>query len=253
MPEGDTIANAAQRLRPILLGAVPQIDARHPPLHSWPQRLAGRSVTAIDTHGKHLFVRFEGELAIHSHLRMTGAWQTGAIGERWGRAPRRAWLILRAGDHEAVQFDGPVLELLTGLRARSDRRLARLGPDILAADFDEREFLRRLRADDPTRPFGDALLDQSIVAGLGNIWRAEACFDAALSPWHACGEVSDEQALAAIRAVRPRMAASARSGARHPALHIYLRTRCTRCGGPVSTAGMGDDNRTAYWCPTCQR
>ncbi len=83
---------------------------------------------------------------------------------------------LRARGQEAVQFDGPLLELMTGLRSRIDHSIARLGPDILGAEFDEADFLRRLREDDPTRPIGDALLDQSIVAGLGNIWRAEACF-----------------------------------------------------------------------------
>jgi endonuclease-8 len=253
MPEGDTIAYAANRLRPILVGAAPEIEARHGSVRRWDDRLAGRTVERIDTYGKHLFVRFEGDLVIHSHLRMTGAWQTGPIGQRWRRAPRRAWLILRARGQEAVQFDGPLLELMTGLRSRIDHGIARLGPDILAEEFDEADFLRRLREDDPTRPIGDTLLDQSIVAGLGNIWRAEACFDAAISPWRPNAEVTDAQALAAVRAVRPRMADSGRGGTQMRTRHIYKLPRCSRCGGPVSARGMGDDNRTAYWCPACQR
>ncbi len=253
MPEGDTIAYAANRLRPILVGEAPQIEARHGSVRRWDERLAGRTVERIDTYGKHLFLRFEGDLVIHSHLRMTGAWQTGPIGQRWRRAPRRAWLVLRARGQEAVQFDGPLLELMTGLRSRIDHSIARLGPDILGDEFDEAEFLRRLREDDPTRPIGDALLDQSIVAGLGNIWRAEACFDASISPWRPTAQVTDDQALAAVRAVRPRMENSGRGGTQMRTRHIYKLPRCSRCGGPVSSWGMGDDNRTAYWCPRCQR
>ena len=84
--------------------------------------------------------------------------------------------MIRTERHEVVEFDGPVLELMTDSRTRFDRRIAMLGPDIIAADFDERDFLRRLREDDPTRGIGDALLDQRIVAGIGNIWKCEACF-----------------------------------------------------------------------------
>src|SRR4051794_34023374 len=182
MPEGDTIHHAANRIRPVLAGTVPdEIETPHPRFgrDRWPERLAGRAVEAVDAHGKNLFLRFEGGLVIHSHLRMTGWWDTYRQGQRWRRSPRRAWLVLRARGQEAVQFDGPVLELMTASRVRFDQRIAALGPDILGDDWgegEERRFLRRLREDDPTRPIGDALLDQRIVAGLGTIWRSEACF-----------------------------------------------------------------------------
>src|ERR1035441_5583575 len=101
MPEGDTIAYAAQRIRPVLEGHVPdEVRTPHPRhrLDRWPERLAGRAVTEIRTHGKHLFLHFEGDLTIHSHLRMTGAWAVYAPGRRWRRSPRWAWLVLsRAG------------------------------------------------------------------------------------------------------------------------------------------------------------
>ena len=134
MPEGDTIHYAARRIRPLVEGRVPQIEHPHPRLRGerWPEKLAGRAVTRVDAHGKHLFVRFEGDLAIHSHLRMTGSWGAYPPGQRWRRAHRRAWLVLRTDEGEVVQFDGPVLELLTESRTRFDRRLAMLGPDILA-------------------------------------------------------------------------------------------------------------------------
>src|SRR6187401_2051756 len=159
----------------------------------WPDRLEGRGVRSVDTHGKHLFLRFEGDLVLHSHLRMTGRWSVYRDGQRWRRSPRRAWLVLRAKGHDVVQFDGPVLELMTDSRTRFDRRLAQLGPDILAPTLDETSILRRLREDDPTRPIGDALLDQRILAGIGNLWKTEGCFAAEIDPWRRTGDVSDEE------------------------------------------------------------
>src|SRR2546421_2456958 len=186
MPEGDAIHNAAKRIGSALVGReIVSIETPHR-RHGrdrWPERLAGRGVRAVDAHGKHLFLRFDGDLTLHSHLRMTGWWGVYPHGRRWGRSPRRAWLVIRTPDHEVVQFDGPVLELMTEGRTRFDQRLAALGPDVLAPDFDERDFLRRLHADDPTRGIGEALLDQRIVAGLGTIWRSEGCFLAGVSPW----------------------------------------------------------------------
>jgi endonuclease-8 len=131
---------------PVLEGRVPEEivapQARHS-MDRWPQRLAGRAVRSVDAHGKHLFLRFEGDLTLHSHLRMTGVWGVYERNRRWGRSRRRAWLVLRTPSHEVVEFDGPVLELLTESRTRFDRRLASLGPDVLADEFDAPRFLRR--------------------------------------------------------------------------------------------------------------
>src|ERR671930_100398 len=150
MPEGDTIHSAARRVGAALVGRpIESIETPQPrhALDRWPERLRNRSVRAVDARGKHLFVRFEGDLTLHSHLRMGGSWGVFRRGERWRRSPRRAWLVIRTPDHEVVQFDGPVLELMTDGRTRFDRRLAQLGPDVLADEFDERAFLRRLRED----------------------------------------------------------------------------------------------------------
>jgi endonuclease VIII len=211
-------------------------------------------VTSVDTHGKHLFLRFEGDLVVHSHLGMTGVWGVYAGGRRWGRSPSRAWLVLRAGDTEVVEFDGPLLELVTEGRTRFDQRLAALGPDVLAEEFDSRRFLARVRGDDPTRPLGDALLDQRNVAGIGNIWKAEGCWEAAIDPWRPVGRVSDAELMDVIEGIRPRMAESGRSGPRTIAPRVYRRAGrpCPRCGGRVVSHGQGDANRTTYWCPGCQ-
>jgi endonuclease VIII len=257
MPEGDTIHYAANRMRPVLAGAVPVVETPHPRhrFDRWPERLADRTVESVDAHGKHLFIRFEGDLAVHSHLRMTGSWATYADGRPWRRSPKRAWLVLRARNHAVVQFDGPVLELLTESRTRFDKRLALLGPDILAPELDEERFLRRLREDDPTRPIGDALLDQRTIAGIGNLWKVEACFIAGIDPWRPTGRISDDEALAVVRAARPRMQQSAQDGNQRRFKTIYGRAGipCPRCGAPIRSRGQGDDNRITYWCAGCQR
>jgi endonuclease-8 len=254
MPEGDTIAWAAKRIRPVLEGRAPDEIATPQPRHEldrWPERLAGRTVTRVDTHGKHLFLHFEGGLVLHSHLGMSGSWLVA------GQAPRsrRAWIVLRAGDRWVIERDGPVLELMTGGRARFDQRLSALGPDVLAPAFDSARFLRRLRADDPTRRLGDALLDQRNLAGVGNVWKAEGCWAAQLDPWRPVCDVSDEEALAVIEATRPRMLLSANRGPRTIQPRVYKRAGrpCPRCGTAIRVRSQGDANRATYWCPGCQR
>ena len=260
MPEGDTIHYAASRIRPVLEGHVPE-ELRTPHRRfardRWPERLAGRAVRSVDAHGKHLFLRFEGGLTIHSHLRMTGSWQVVGAGDRYRRGAHRAWLVIRRDGTEVVQFDGPVLELMTDSRTRFDQRVAGLGPDVVAPEpFDAERFLRRLREDDPTRPIGDALLDQRIVAGIGNLWKVEGCWMAGLDPWRPTGRVSDQEALAVIEAVRPRMQESARTGRQDQFKVVYgtAGRPCPRCGPPhlIEAGGQWDDNRRTYWCANCQ-
>jgi len=258
VPEGDTIHYAANRIRPVLAGHVPDaIATPHPRFAGarWAERLAGSAVTSVDAHGKHLFLRFEGGLTIHSHLRMTGAWRVLEPGRP--RSQRAAWLVLRRGDRTVVQLNGPVLELMTESRTRFDQRLAGLGPDILAPELDAARFLRRLREDDPTRPIGDALLDQRTIAGIGNLWKVEGCFEAGIDPWRPAGKVSDAEALAIVEACRPRMQRSAIDGNQTRFRRIYGRAGrpCPRCGptARIAARGQWDDNRTTYWCPSCQR
>jgi len=257
MPEGDTIHHAAGRIRDALAGQVPEEICTPQPRHAlarWPERLGGRAVSAVDAHGKHLFLRFDGSLTLHSHLRMSGSWRVFRRGQPWRRSARRAWLVIRSGPFEVVQFDGPVLELASDGRLRMDPRIARLGQDVLADEFDERRFLRRLRADDPTRPVGDALLDQRTLAGIGNLWKAEACFAAGLDPWRQTGSVSDDEVLRAVTYARERMRQSARDGfeARPRAVYGRAGRPCPRCGQAIASRGQWDDNRRTYWCPGCQ-
>jgi endonuclease-8 len=256
VPEGDTIHYAANRIRPVLAGQVPdEVRTPHPRFarSRWEERLADRAVTSVDAHGKHLFIRFEGDLTVHSHLRMSGAWR---VQDSERRPSRAAWLALRRGERLVVQLNGPVLELMTESRVRFDQRLSRLGPDVLAPELDSERFLRRLREDDPTRPIGDALLDQRTIAGIGNLWKVEGCFEARIDPWRPTGEVSDREALEIVLACRPRMQRSALDGRQDRFRRIYgsAGRPCPRCGpgSRIRSRGQGENNRTTYWCPACQ-
>jgi endonuclease VIII len=258
MPEGDTIHHAANVIRPVLEGRVPEeirTPQRRHERDRWPARLADRAVNRVEARGKHLLLHFDGDLVVHSHLRMSGAWAVYGEGERWRRSPRRAWLVLACAGREVVQFDGPLLELLTEARTRSDLRLAGLGQDILGERFDEPQLLARIREDDPTRAVGDALTDQRTLAGIGNIWKSEACFAAALDPYKPLSRTADEELLAAVRYAREHMAQSARDGfaARPRAVYGRAGEACARCGAALRCGGQGEQNRMTYWCPQCQR
>jgi endonuclease VIII len=263
MSEGDTIHHMAARIHAALAGRVPEEILTPHPRHRadcWPEKLAGRPVRGAEARGKHLLVRFDGALTLHSHLRMTGTWGVYERGRTWRRAPHRAWLVIRAGESEVVQFDGPVLELMSDQRVRSHRRLAGLGPDVFAEGFDPAVFLRNLRRSDSGRPFGDALLDQHIVAGLGNVWKSEACFAVALDPWRSVGGVRDEEASAVVGYVREYvgLAAHERDGAdkgfvsRPRSVYNRAGQPCLRCGTTIRGRGQGDNNRITFWCPGCQ-
>jgi endonuclease-8 len=257
MPEGDTIHRAARRVGAALVGSEIRSIEMPQPRHSrdrWDERLKGRDVRAVDAHGKHLFVRFDGDLTLHSHLRMGGSWGVYPRGGRWHRGAHRAWLVIRTDDHEVVQFDGPVLELLTEGRTRFDKRLAALGPDVLAPEFDEAGFLDRLHRAERTRGIGDALLDQRIVSGIGTVWKSEGCFLAGVSPWRPLETVTDEDAMQVIRAIRPLMASSVEGNWRQKRW-VFERAGlpCRRCHTPIRFRGQGDDNRNTFWCPECQR
>jgi endonuclease-8 len=259
VPEGDTIHYAANRIRPVLEGYVPdEIRTPHRRFQRdrWSERLAGRAVKRVEARGKHLMIRFEGNLTIHSHLRMTGSWQVIPVGGQWRRNPRRAWLVMRRGDREVIQFDGPVLELMTDSRTRIDQRIAGLGPDIVSAEpFNDTAYLRRLREDDPTRPIGDTLLDQHVVAGMGTVWRSEACWRAEIDPWRATSTITDEEALDLVHKVRAYMQKSAIDGFQNRHQQVYNREGmpCNRCATLVRRATQGENNRPLFWCPGCQR
>ena len=246
MPEGDSLHRAAKRLQ-VLAGQRVEVETPHPraAVKGLAERLDGRTLETVEAVGKNLLLRFEGGLVLRSHLRMTGRWRVEPTG---GRRAGRPWLVLRGAAHEAVLWNGPVLELV-----QDGGRLSHLGPDILERPPDLEEMVERLRAERPTRAVGDALLDQRLVAGIGNMWKAEALWDARVSPWRALSDVPDVELRAALDAAHRLMRAGV-EGTR-PLRHVYRRAgrACHRCGTVIRSHAQGEAARIAYWCPGCQR
>jgi endonuclease VIII len=244
MPEGDLLHRAADRLQ-VLVGEHVEVETPHPraAVKGLAERLDGRRLEQVEAVGKNLLLRFEGGLVLRSHLRMNGRWRV----ERRGTARAgKPWLVLRGAEHEAVLWNGAVLELI------GNRGAPRLGPDILGEPPDYERMVARLRAGPQERAVGDALLDQRLVAGIGNLWKAEAFWEACLSPWRRLEELGDSELRAVLEAAHTLMRTSL-EGPR-PQRRIYRRAGrlCPRCGGSIRSAPQGEHARTAYWCPACQ-
>jgi endonuclease-8 len=237
MPEGDALHRAARRLQ-VLVGENVQAEAPHPRGAAVAGLVDGRRLVSARAVGKNLLLEFDGGIVVRSHLRMRGRW---TVVPRGRQRVGRPWLVLRGQDQEAVLWNGPVLELERG-------RTARLGPDVLT----ERVDVFRLRRVDQSRQVGEVLLDQRVVAGIGNLWRAEALWHARVSPWRTLGETGDDE-LQRVLDEAARLMRASLEGER-PGRSVYRRAGrpCPRCGTPIRSRGQGDDNRTAYWCPGCQ-
>ncbi len=264
MPEGDTVRQAATRLRTALVGrTITQGEVRVPRFAA--ADLRGGDVTAVRSLGKHLLMDVgmpDGrQIVIHSHLKMDGRWDVHPAGTRWRRPAHRARIVLRFGPLddlgaiEAVGFDLGILEVLEP--AEADRVLASLGPDLLAEDFDLADAVTRLGRD-PGRPVGDVLLDQRVLSGLGNVYRAEVCFLSGALPSRPIGTL-DLPALAELsRSLiwanrdRPRRVTTGDPRRGHE-MWVYGREGrpCGRCGTAIAVSWV-EAERVTYWCPRCQ-
>ena len=242
MPEGDTIWRAAAALRPRLVGK--------PVAEAWPEamrRLEGACVTAVEANGKHLLIRFDSGLVLHTHMRMTGSWHLYRPGERWRKPAGLARVVLKNADTVAVLFSAPVVELL---RER-DLDLGHLGPDILGPTFPIDEAADRARRSG-RRTLGEVLLDQRVVAGIGNIYRCESLWRLRLDPLANLASVPDDQLQAAFTEARALMQAALRGRVPH-AVHGRTGRACPRCQGRIRVTNLGDPPRLLYYCPTCQQ
>jgi endonuclease-8 len=244
MPEGDALHRAARRLQ-TLVGERVGVEAPHPRAAATrvAERLDGKRLESVEAVGKNLLLHFEGGHVLRSHLRMSGRWQ---VVERGATRHGKPWLVLTGAEHEALLWNGPVLELST-------RGTRRLGPDILADPPALAAMVANLRREHQRRELGDALLDQRLVAGIGNIWRAESLWHARLSPWLLLEEVSDEELERVLSEAARLMRGSVESRSGKRAVYKRAGRACPRCGEVIRSRGQGDDNRTAYWCPGCQR
>jgi endonuclease-8 len=244
MPEGDTVHRAALGLQ-ALVGDVVEASSPNPRgrVSRVAERVDGKRLESVAAHGKNLVLRFAGGTVVRSHLGMSGRWVVRPLGAAANGSP---WLVLRGERAEALLWNGAVLEL--HLRA-----LAGLGPDILERPPRLEAMVARVRGADASRFLGETLLDQRLVAGIGNKWLAEALWAAELSPWRRTADVSDDELRRALAIAAERMSASVdlnRSG-RNQAYRRVGRP-CARCGGTIRSHGQGDANRMTYWCSGCQ-
>ncbi|WP_069817539.1 DNA-formamidopyrimidine glycosylase family protein [Streptomyces sp. TP-A0874] len=261
MPEGDTVWRTAHGLHLALAGErLTGCELRTPRLAT--ADLTGRVVNEVVARGKHLMLRVDGPLTLHSHLGMDGAWRLYAAGERFRGGPgHQIRAILSTASRTAVGYRLAALDLMRS--QDEDRLVGHLGPDLLGPDWDPEE-ARRLLLTAPTRPLGEALLDQRNLAGIGNVYKSELCFLIGVTPWLPVGETPSLERLVdlgekLLRANRGRWD-RVTTPSPHPGQRLWVYGRngrpCLRCGAAVRRSGgqgpVGEE-RVTYWCPGCQR
>ena len=259
MPEGDAVFRFARKIRDALQDQVVRAaHAQGPGAVPRAERLIGATCTAVTTHGKNLVITFDNGLALRGHLRMYGTWELYKPGEPWRRHPNQARLVLHTDETVLVNFSAPVIELHESRALGTYRPLTYLGPDLLDDAFDPGESLRRFR--DPLRAgatIGDAIMDQEIMAGVGNIWKHETLFHARVNPWLRVRELPDDELGAIIAKARELLRGAA--GLAHdahgrPSMYVYARAGqpCRRCYSRIRSDVQGRDIRRTAWCPSCQ-
>lgn len=255
MPEGDTIHRTARTLRTALLD---KPITRFASTRILTRDLVGKRFTAVEAHGKHLLLRLDDGRAIQAHMGMTGSMHVYRHGERWRRSEGAARMVIEVEDFVVVAFAVPTLRIVVANR-ETPAAIAHLGPDVLAADFDADEALRRLRARGDV-PLGVAIMDQTALAGVGNIYKSETLFSLGLDPF-APVSAFDDAALAAVFARARRLMTSnlqggMRTTTRNQAQRFYVYDRkgkaCLRCQTLVEMKRQGEQNRSTYYCPRCQ-
>lgn len=244
MPEGDTIWRTAAALRRRLIGKT--VAAATPDLV---KRLEGHRLVAVEPVGKHLIMRFDGEVALHSHMRMTGSWHLYQPGERWRQPERRARAVLNFNDAVAVLFSAPVVEVVLD----DHQPVQHLGPDILAEHFEIDEVIRRARLSQ-ARTMGELLLDQRVCAGTGNIYKCETLWAHRVDPWLAPQSLADDELSRLYLTARDlmRRALTGRGFTPRHAVHGRGGRSCPRCGTRISVRAQGEQARMTFFCSRCQ-
>ena len=268
MPEGDTIFRAARTLHRALAGhVVTRFETAYAPLarvHD-DTPITGRTIEAVEARGKHLVMRFSGDLALRTHMRMHGSWHIYRPGERWQRPPREMRVLVATADLVAVGFNIVDAEFEAASAVGTRDAIADLGPDLLAPGFDAAEAIRRLRERGAV-PIAEALLDQRALAGIGNVFKSEVLFEGGVHPETRVDALSDARLAGLVDIARRQLAANVvetmpRFGRRTTGrmaiaegLWVYGRggRPCRRCGTPITFARQGPGARPTYWCPRCQ-
>ena len=259
MPEGDTIYRAARTLNKAIGGKVVRgFRSALPELER--AALEGRTVESVRARGKNLLVDFDDGQRLHTHMMMEGSWHVYRLGEPWQRRESRAFAVIETEDWVAVCFDAPICKLLAP--GERSPQLDALGPDLLDPEADLDEALRRLRQFE-TLPLGEAVMRQHLVAGIGNVYKSEVLFLERLDPFAPVSSVTDEALRAALKLARKLMKqnvghARMRTTRRRfgsSRLWVYGRKNepCFECGSRVDMRRQGEQGRSTYFCPRCQR
>jgi len=258
VPEGDTVYLSAKNLNAVLAGEeLTRCDIRVPAFAT--VDLSGEIIDEVASRGKHLLMRI-GEFTIHSHLKMEGSWHLYQHGTSWKRPAYQARAILETEDWQAVGFDLGLLEIVP--RSEEESVVGYLGPDLLGADWNADVALANLRSN-PDREIGLALLDQRVLAGLGNVYRAELCFLRGVLPTRPVGQVDAlekvvDLAERLIQANKDRSVRTTTGRLNGQTSWVYGREGkpCLRCGTRIKHGKLGDTElqlRDTYWCPVCQK
>jgi formamidopyrimidine-DNA glycosylase len=250
VPEGDTIWRTAEKLREALQHK--HITVARPELL---KRFVGRTVTDVKPVGKHLLIRFDNGLAIHSHMRMQGAWHIYRQGERWRRPAWQMKALLETDDTVAVCFGAPVIELVKDEQTKTGH----LGPDILKDEWDIADVIARARSGPPSTA-GEILLDQRVTAGIGNVYRCEALWQCRVNPWTPTHVLEDAELQALFETARHAMRSNLKGrdferrfpGYGKGAVHGRAGRPCPRCGARIQVRAQGEHARLTYWCSGCQ-
>lgn len=260
MPEGDTIFRTAVNLRAAIEGAVvTQADSRRTDLSD--AGLSELKLESVEARGKHLLMRFSDERVLHSHMGMTGAWHLYHAGEPWKKPTRRAEIVLTFDRIVAVCFSPKLMELLSPTAFRRHRYLQSLGPDLLAANVNESEVIRRFRVHNQS-PVGEVIMNQTVACGIGNVYKSEVLFLTQVDPFSRVQRLDDDQLLNCIQTARGLMRRNLegyprRTRFRGDAHRLWVYDRsgkpCYVCGELIQMRRQGDLGRSTYWCEECQR
>jgi endonuclease-8 len=278
MPEGDTIYRAARALQKAIGGKV--VTGFETGLATLARvnddaPLVGRTVEKVESQGKWCLIYFSGDLILVTHMLMSGSWHLYHRGEKWwmGRAKMR--VVIRTADWEAVAFSVPIVEFHTARSLERNSQVPKLGPDILSAEFTVEGGVARLAAygrENPEAEIGVVLLNQRVLAGLGNVYKSEVAFAAGVNPFRAMRTITlpeiEKMVEVAQRYMRANVADASPAGIvtysgnrrtthamnREERLWVYRRQgqECRRCGVAVTMRKQGVQARSTYWCPVCQ-
>jgi endonuclease-8 len=279
MPEGDTILRAARALHRVLAGhTVTRFESVYPALNrvAEDRPIVGRTIESVTARGKHLLMSFSDDLILRTHMRMNGSWHLYRTGARWQRPARDMRVLVATADAVAVGFNVPVAEWLSNRQMERHPQLRTLGPDLLAGGgahyrypVETTDILERMRRHG-REPIAEVLLNQRVLAGIGNVFKSEILFAAGVSPFALVDSLTDADLERIVGIARDQLAASVldRSSTLSPAigrrttrsldpgarLWVYSRggKPCRRCGTIVRSKKTGRDARPTYWCPLCQ-